>query len=303
MRRVRVTLPATAVDFGVGLRSLGLALSLYVTVEISERSDDQIVVETAGEDPGRYPLGWRHPVVIGLSRIFQQREQAVLGLTIRVENGIPHQAGLGAEIALVTAGMIGGNNLLNHPLTRDQLAQMAARTTGRPEHVFAAIHGGLTASILEGETALFRRLPIAPLKVLLVLLDAPGQEDGRVTPPERIPQADALHSLGRLPLLLDALRAGDHSLLAVGMDDRIAAPYHRRAIPLYDDTWDFLRRNGAAAMTPIGGCPALLIFAARDHERLAELLEAYYIDEGLAARVWIAHVDTQGVVVSAAQTG
>jgi homoserine kinase len=87
------------------------------------------------------------------------------------------------------------------------------------------------------------------------------------------------------------------------MDDRIAAPYHRRAIPLYDDTWDFLRRNGAAAMTPIGGCPALLIFAARDHERLAELLEAYYIDEGLTARVWIAHVDTQGVVVSAAQTG
>lgn len=302
MRRVRVTLPATATDFGVGLRSLGLALSLHVTVEISERSDEQIVVETSGEDPGHYPVGWRHPVVLGLSRIFQQQERAALGLSIRVENGIPHQAGLGAEVALTAAGIIGGNNLMGSPFTRDHLAQMAARVTGRPDHAIAAIHGGLTASILDGETTIFRSLPIAGGRMLLALLDEPGRAEGRPIP-ERIPQADALHSLARLPLLLDALRVGDYRLLAAGMDDRIAAPYRRPGIPLYDDTWDFLRRNGAAAMTPIGAAPALLIFAERDHARLAELLEAYFSDEGLTARVWVVHVDTQGVVVSAAQTG
>jgi len=303
MRRVRVRLPATAVDFGVGLRSLGLAINLPVTVEMVERTDDQIVVETAGEDAGRYPVGWRHPSLIGLTRLYQRVERAAPGISIRVDNQIPGDSGLGAEAALLLAGMIGANNLLGNLFTRDQIGQFAVAAAQRPDHVLAALHGGLIATVTTGETALIRRLPMASLGLLIARLDTPRRPDKRAPAPERIAQSDALHSLARLPMLLDGLRTGEADLLRAGMDDRIFAPYHRPRLPLYDDTWDFLRRNGAAAMTPLGASPALLIFAGKDPRRLADLLTAYYADEGLSARVWAAHVDTQGVVVSAAQSG
>lgn len=304
MRRVRVTLPATATDFGTGPRALGLALGLTVTVELVERTDDQLVVETTGEDAGLYPLGWRHPVIVGLARVYQRLERAAPGLAVRVENRIPADIGLGGETALLTAGMMGANNLLGNPFTRDQIGQMAAQATGRPDQAITALHGGLTATLAgAGEEVHFRRLPVAALSLVLVRVEPPRKPERRAAG-ERITQADALHTLARLPFLIDGLRTGDAALLAAGMDDRLFAPQQRARIPLYDDTWDFVRRNGAATMTPLGAHPALLVFPGKtDARKLADLLQAFYADEDQPARVWVVNVDTQGVVVSVAQTG
>jgi homoserine kinase len=119
MRRIKIVLPATISDFGPGLGGLGLALGLHTIVEITERTDDKLNVETAGEDAGRYAVGLRHPVVLGLIRIFQRLENTVLGLNIRIDNRIPHAAGLGVEAAYLIAGIIGANNLLGNTYKRE----------------------------------------------------------------------------------------------------------------------------------------------------------------------------------------
>jgi len=72
MRIVTVRLPATMTRFGPGIRALGLAVGLYTTVEISERADNQLIVDATGEGAGHYSTGLRHPVTLALMRIFQQ---------------------------------------------------------------------------------------------------------------------------------------------------------------------------------------------------------------------------------------
>ncbi|MBI5669481.1 MAG: homoserine kinase [Chloroflexi bacterium] len=301
MRKIKITLPATATSLGPGLNSLGLALGLYCTVEVSERRDETLLVETEGEGAGHYPVGLRHPVVLGMMRVFQQQERAPLGLTVRINSRIPPDSGLGAEAAFWVAGIIAANNILNNPYARPQVLEMAARYSRQPDSAVTTILGGLTASLLDGDTLIYRAFSAAPLTVAVVLPElhdyAAEVRRGR---PERIPMADALYNLSRAPLLAEALRAGDLSLIAQVLHDKLRLPHLKPHIPGYDRAVDVALRTGAAAVTLSGDGPAIIAFADSDHRRVATTMEVAFENVGVKARSWVLPVDTQGVVVSVA---
>lgn len=300
MRKIKVTLPATATDLGPGLNSLGLALGLYCTVEITERRDEILLVETEGEGAGHYPVGLRHPVMLGLMRIFQKQERAPLGLSIRIHSHIPLNSGLGAEAAFWVAGLIGANNLLDNPYTRSQILEMAAQVTHQPDCTVTAILGGLTTSFLDSDTIIYRTFPAAPLTVIVAL---PQLDDYAADPyPERVPMADALFNLSRIPLLLDALQEGDLNLIAQVLEDKLHQPHLKPHIPGYERAAEIAMRAGALAVTLTGDGPALIVFAKDNHQRIATTLEIAFENAGVKARTWVLPVDTQGVVVSVARS-
>ncbi len=302
MRRVKITLPATITDLGPGLGGLGMALGLHTTIEVSERTDDQLIVETAGEDAGRYAVGLRHPVIIGLIRVFQRLEDTVLGLNVRIDNRIPHAAGLGVETAYITAGIIAANNLLSNPYKREDVLSIAAEETQRPDQVTAAVLGGLVSAVLEGDTLLHRSLPVASLQVVII---APDTDDfaeaveGRI--PERVLLTDALYNLGRVPLLLDALREGNLDLLGKVAGDRLYAPHTRALVPGAERATDEALRLGASAVIGTHG-GALVAFADKNHARIADAMKAALRDAGASARAWTLPIDRQGIVISVMQS-
>lgn len=300
MRKIKVTLPAAATNLGPGLNSLGLALGLYCTVEIIERRDETLLVETEGEGAGHYPVGLRHPVMLGMMRLFQKRERAPLGLSIRIHSRIPLNSGLGAEAAFWVAGLIGANNLLDNPYTRSQILEIAAQFTHQPDCTVTTILGGLTGSLLDGDSLIYRAFPAAPLTVVVAL----PQLDGYAADPfpERVPTADALFNLSRAPLLLDALREGDLKLIAQVLDDRLHTPHLKPHISGYERAAEMALRAGALAVTLSGDGPALLVFAKDNHERIATTIEIAFENAGVKSRTWVLPVDTQGVVVSVARS-
>jgi homoserine kinase len=302
MRRIKIVLPATISDFGPGLGGLGLALGLHTIVEITERTDDKLNVETAGEDAGRYAVGLRHPVVLGLIRIFQRLENTVLGLNIRIDNRIPHAAGLGVEAAYLIAGIIGANNLLGNTYKREDILSIAAQESRRPDQVTAAILGGLAGAILEDGELVYRSLPCAPLQVVVVAPDADDYADAaRGMIPERVLLRDAVYNLARVPLLIDALREGDLPLLAKVAGDRLYAPYTRPLIGGSEAAADAARRAGAGAVLMTRG-GALVAFTERNHAKIGEAMRAAFSDAGTGARSWALPVDRQGIVISVAQS-
>ncbi|MCK6579786.1 MAG: hypothetical protein L6Q98_16975 [Anaerolineae bacterium] len=303
MRRVKVSLPATVTNFGPGLNSLGLALGLRLSVEFTDRADEQLVVETAGEGAGRYAIGLRHPVLLGLIRIFQVFERAPVGLTLRIDNQIPLASGLGAEAAFLIAGVIGGNNLLDSPLKRDALLRFAAEVSRRPDHAVTAFFGGLTASRAAGDTLTYARLPVEPMQTVVIVPEIADYESAaRAAVPDRVALADALDTLGALPLLLDALRRGDHTLLGAGLRDSLIAPARLAQIPGATDAIALAEANGASGVALCGAGPALLVFAPRDHRLVAEGMVAAFASQGVTARALLTAIDTQGIVLSAARS-
>jgi homoserine kinase len=296
MQKIKIRLPASLINLGPGLNSLGLALSMYTTVEISARSDEQLVVEASGEGAGRYAIGLRHPVVVALSRVFQRLERAPLGITVRVDNHIPLNSGLGAETAFLVAGVIGANNLMGNVYSRDGALEIAAQIS-RADSAVSAMVGGLTTSMLEGEKLFYRRLSIAPLKVVVVLPEL--ERYTRPAMPERIPYTAAAHNLSRLPLLIEALRDGDLKLLSLTLPDYLQAPRFAPQITGYAQVAELAKRAGAAAVTVAGDGPAIVMFAGEKQlQDVADITISTFRALNISARAWILPIDTQGVILS-----
>ncbi|MBZ0286468.1 MAG: hypothetical protein K8I30_02555, partial [Anaerolineae bacterium] len=249
MHKVKITLPATITNLGPGLNSLGLAVGLYTSIEISKRDDESLVVETSGEGAGRYGTGLRHPVVLALMRVFQKQERAVLGMTVKVNNNIPLESGLGAEAAFWVAGVIGANNLLGAGYSRENILEIAANISHAPDQTLTTIMGGLTASIINSDRMIHRTLPVGALNVIMVLPEITDYAaDVSRVKPERVSWNDAVHNLSRIPLLVEALRTGDLGLIGQVIEDRLYLPYLKSHIAGYDHVAEMARRSGAQAI-------------------------------------------------------
>jgi len=301
MRKVKITLPATLTNLGPGVHSLGLALGLYATVEVTERADETLLVEPEGEGAGRYGVGLQHPVVLALMRVFQRLERAPLGLTVKIANQIPLASGLGAEAAFLVAGLISANNLTGNLLSRAEILEMAAQISRRPDHTVTAILGGLTASILQDDRLVYHPFPVNAPRVVVVVPTIDNYPE-RVAAPERISFDEAVYNLSRIPLLVDALRDGNLTRIGSLMDDKLLTPLLRPHISGYDHVVEVARRAGAEAITISDNGPALIAFASTGHKKLAEAMEMAFENAGVKARSWVVPLDTQGVVVSIAQS-
>ncbi|MBZ0302757.1 MAG: homoserine kinase [Anaerolineae bacterium] len=301
MRKVTVRLPATMTCIGPGIRALGLALSLYATIEISERSDHQLIVDTAGEGAGHYSIGLRHPVVLGLMRVFQQAERAPLGVHIRVTSQIPVASGLGAEAAFWVAGIIGGSNLLGLSLSRQEILKLSAQIAPKPDHAISALLGGLSSAVQQADQLIYRALPIRAFPLVVVTPDIDDYPESN-TPPETIPWSDAAHNLSRVPLLLEGFRTGDLPLISAMLDDRILQPRLNTRIPGYQHVRETARLAGALGVTLSGSGPSLIAFAPHHHQQVADAMIAAFGYAGIQARAHVVTIDTQGVVISAVQS-
>lgn len=301
MQKIKIRLPATITGFGPGPNNLGLALNLYTSVEVSARDDEQLIVDTSGEGAGHYATGLRHPVVLAMMRVFQKLENAPRGLYIRVDNNIPLNSGLGAEDAFMAAGVIGANNLMGGVYNREQLLELAAQVSPRPDSVIASILGGLTAGVLDEEQHLiYRTLPLNPFTVVVAVPELHDYHPPDL--PERVSMEDAEYNLHRVPLLVEALRTGDLSLLTAVLEDRIYTPRVTPSISGYAHVAEIARLAGALAVTTSGSGPAMVIIAERGHERIAEVVETAFQNLEISARVYVLPVDTQGIVVSMMQS-
>ncbi len=301
MYKVKITLPASITNLGPGLGSLGLAIGLYTTIEISLRDDQRLVVDTEGEGTGGYGIGLRHPVALAMMRIFQRQERAVLGVNVKVHNQIPINSGLGAEAAFWVAGVIGANNILSAGYRRAELTSLAAQISGFASQAITSIMGGLTASFMNADGPVYRALPVQSLQVVVVLPELERYQSEIIgVKPERVPLTDALFNLSRVPLLVEALRIGDLNLIGQLLDDRLHVPYLKSYVKGYDDIVEAAKEAGALAVSLSGDGPAMIAFARDNHDEIAARMEMTFSQFGMTARSWIVPIDTQGVIISAA---
>ncbi|MDQ7025367.1 MAG: hypothetical protein Q9P44_07385 [Anaerolineae bacterium] len=300
MQKIKIRLPATLTDFSPGLRSLGLAISLYTHVEMIPRDDDQLIVETEGKGAGYYALGLRHPVVLGMIRVFQRLERTLLGITVRVQNTIPLNSGLGAEDAFMVAGIVGASNLLGGVLSRDTLIDMVAQNSPRPDAAIASILGGLTAVARLTDGVIYRSLPLESFKIILAI---PKQANYQQPPlPKGVSIGAALYDTQRIPIVLEALREGNLALLAQVLDDKLIAEAIQERISGYAHVVEMARLAGAFAVTTSGGGPAMIFLAENQHDDIAEVIETAFANIDTPATVHVLPLDTQGIVISMMQT-
>jgi homoserine kinase len=159
---------------------------------------------------------------------------------------------------------------------------------GHADNAAAALHGGLVVTLEQGESWLVRRFDVPPTHVAFVLpeVNLPTRVS-RGALPRQVLLEDAVFNLGRTPLVVEALRAGDLELLSRVMDDRLHQPHRLRLIPGGEGAMRAAREAGAAAVALSGAGPSLVAFCEEGRSAaVGQAMQEAFEGAGVRSRVW-----------------
>jgi homoserine kinase len=299
---VTVRVPATSANLGPGFDSLGLALSLYDTIQARVRPDG-VEVQVTGIGAGEVGRGENHLVIRAMRAAFTVIGGQPPGLALDCWNEVPQGFGLGSSAAAIVAGLIAARELAGAAgaaaLPPDDLLQLASELEGHPDNVAACLSGGLAISWTPalGDTwAGVRAARLTPLPELVPVLCVPAvplaTEAARQVLPAGIPHALAAANSARAALLIAAL-TGRPDLLLDGTEDFLHQPYRAAAMPSTATLITRLRGAGIAAVVSGAGPSVLALTVAGASPGAGEVsLIAGEADEAWHVRTL--SVDSQG---------
>ena len=218
---ITIRVPATSANLGPGFDTLGVALQLYATFNVSESTEFSIQgcpVAYANEN-NLFHKAYLH-------RLHELKLKPKT-LSISIQSDVPVARGLGSSAIFIIAGMICAHLLHEIPFEMSDIALAASLYEGHPDNVCPALYGGLCASLIDHNKIITEHYPvhqdlhfyfIVPDFELLTSLT-------RLALPEKIIMKDVVHNLSRLPLLLRAIEKGDQAQIDVCIQDTLHHPY------------------------------------------------------------------------------
>ena len=277
-RSVHVRVPATSANLGPGFDTLGLALSVYDELVVTELAGDALEIRVTGEGAASVPMDASHLVVRAMAHAFASVGRALPGVRLEAVNAVPHGRGLGSSGAAVVAGLLAAKGLLEPKvvLDADALLRMATELEGHPDNVAPALFGGLTIAWVDESGPQHKKLlvhrGVSPL--VLVPEFTMSTSVARSLNPLHVPREDAVFNVSRSALLIAALTQSPELLLAA-TEDKLHQNYRAQAMPETDRLVRALRAEGFAAVVS-GAGPSVLVLADGAGRRLAaaELAQA-----------------------------
>ncbi|MBO9625476.1 MAG: homoserine kinase [Microbacterium sp.] len=262
-RTVEVTVPATSANLGPGFDTLGLALSVYDTLLVTELPAGELEIEVAGSGSEEIPRDASNLVVRSIAHVYADVDRPLPGLRIAATNGVPHGRGLGSSGAAVTAGILAAKGLLAGEVEFDDadLLRLATELEGHPDNVAPALFGGLTIAWTGEKGPQHKKLlvhrGVSPL--VLVPTYTMSTSKARSLQPPQVSTADAVFNVSRSALLIAALTQSPELLLDATAD-RLHQDYRAEAMPETQRLVQALRRAGFAAVVS-GAGPSVLVLA------------------------------------------
>lgn len=266
-KKVSVTVPASSANLGPGFDTLGLAVSLYDTVEV-EVVASGLSVEVFGEGQGELPLDGSHLVVKALRAGLKATDAHAPGLKVVCHNSIPQSRGLGSSAAAAVAGVCAANGLAGCPLSDEQLVQLSSAFEGHPDNAAASVLGQAVVSWTEipvdGKTEpQYRAVTIPVAESIMATALVPNfhasTEAVRRVLPTDVTHLDARFNVSRCAVMTVALQHHPE-LLWEGTRDRLHQPYRADVLPVTAEWVNRLRNKGYAAYLS-GAGPTVMVLS------------------------------------------
>lgn len=308
--RVEAFAPATVANLGVGFDILGLAVAGagdYVIAERTSQPGAQIV-DISGDD-GRLPREANRNVATIAANAMLEGIGAEFGVLLTLKKGLPLASGLGSSSASSVAAVVAVNGLLDQPLSTEELLPYAlegeAAVSGyHADNVAPCLWGGIT--LVTGITAdqIFA-LPVPDnLWLALVTPDIEVQTAlARAVLPQTIPLKTMVSQTSGVAALVNAIYRNDLQRMAQAMEtDRVIEPARSHLIPHIETARSQAKAAGALAVVISGAGPTLCAVCDRSSsaEKVAEIMQAIYVDNGIESITRVERVINRGAYVVSA---
>ncbi|WP_311523447.1 homoserine kinase [uncultured Corynebacterium sp.] len=295
--KARVKVPGSSANLGPGFDTLGLALSIYDTLEV-EVIESGLEVEIFGEGADDLPRDSSNLIVKAINSGLIAADVRAPGLRVVCHNQIPQSRGLGSSAAAAAAGVVAANTLAGSPLDEDTVVQLSSEFEGHPDNAGASVLGGAVVSWtdipVDGRSKpSYRavRIPVdESIKAVALVPDFHASTNAvRKVLPSHVTHTDARFNVSRTAVMTAALQHHPH-LLFEGTRDRLHQPYRADVLPVTAEWVNRLRNRGYAAYLSGAGPTALVL--------ITEPIEPALLDDARAAGLRVIELEVAGPVTA-----
>lgn len=299
-KKVHVEVPSTTANLGPGFDCLGAALSMKNLFTIKRIEGDRERFELIMESTeGNHLRGGPENLFYrAAQRVWQTAKVEPFALEARVKLAVPPARGLGSSATAIVAGLVGANALLNDPLSKEKLLELAIDIEGHPDNVVPSLLGGLcfTAKAASERWRVIKCDWDTSIKAVVAIpsLRLSTSEARRVMP-KTVPMGDAVINLGSLTLLLNGLRTGREDLITDGMHDRLHEPYRWKLIKGGNEVCIAAKNAGAFGCAISGAGPSILALCKEEKGKaISQAMVKAWERAGVASRAPLLNLQTNG---------
>jgi len=295
---MRIRLPASTSNLGPAFDAVGLALQLYLTVEVQALNQGPSKIEFSGEDAHLIPTDDSNLIWRTMTELAGKAGSSLPFFSLKIENQIPISKGLGSSAAALLAAAAAANSLCGFRWGPEKLLEIVTAYEGHPDNAAPSLLGGLVASIATEKVYCSKLIFPADWTVVTV---TPGLElstkIARSVLPASIPRWHAIYNIQRTAFLMAQLVQGRREGLREAMHDLLHQPYRYKLVPGLEEILSMQNQQGLLGIALSGAGPTILAFADSHEAEIAAAICGIFSAHGFSARARLLKADNNGLVV------
>ena len=260
---MKIIVPATTANIGLGFDSIGIAVDLYLTL---------MVVEPSHEWKIEHPFGEAVP---------SNQENLIIETALAVcptlqphhlvcESDIPMTRGLGSSSSAIVAGIELANQLGDLNLTSQQKVEWATKLEGHPDNVAPAILGGLVVATYDEESQevdyLQKEIQSNIQGIALIPDFELSTKASRQVLPSEFVYSKAVQASSRSNVLVAALWQEDwENVSRIVEKDLFHEPYRETLIPFLTPVRKLAKEKEAIGTYLSGAGPTVMVLASNEN--------------------------------------
>jgi homoserine kinase len=261
--RFLIKVPASSANLGPGFDSVGIAVDLFLTLEVE--LNDKWEIRSLNDELNQFPTDESHFIFQVAMKTAEKYHKTLPACKAVMSSEIPLARGLGSSAAAIIAGIELADLAGELGLTQEEKLEISTEMEGHPDNVGASLYGGLVVGCYQNEQVdligfqdlSFEMVAMIPEETLLTKVS-------REVLPTSFKYKEAVQASATSNLLIAALLSENWSLAGKMMKlDLFHQPYRRSLIPFYQEIEEAAKKHGAFGVALSGAGPTVLCFAEK----------------------------------------
>lgn len=305
MDYVKAFAPATVANVACGFDIFGFAIQdPGDIVELRRRDEPGVVIKDILGDGGRLPRNVEQNSVTGVMlHMLKHLGLTDFGCEVTLHKNMPLGSGMGSSAASAVAGVVALNELLDRPLTRQELLPFAmegeriASGSAHADNVGPSLIGGFVVIRSYKPLDVFS-VPVPEcLHCTLVHPDIEvNTKDARYILRNEVSLKNAISQMGNVAGLITGLMKEDFDLISRSMVDVIIEPVRAILIPEFNEVKQAAIDSGALGCSISGAGPSMFALSKNreDAERVGINMQKAFSNAGINSTMHVSGINLEG---------
>lgn len=258
-KKWQIKVPGSTANLGPGFDSIGLGLSLFLTLDITLQNEWEFV--HIGDNVPSDTTVETHLIYTIVQQVAHQYNTTLPPCKVEMTSELPLARGIGSSAAAIVGAIELADVLGNLKLSLQDKLNISSQIEGHPDNATASVLGGLTISSMD-EAGIVDTIHIQDIDAAFVVF-IPNIElktaASRGVLPDQLDRSYAVRASANANMLAASLIAKDYRRIGHYMEsDLFHEPFRATLIPNYKEIREAAKNAGAYGTALSGAGPTLI---------------------------------------------